>query len=87
MTTSCQLDSQRAYLCSSYPEDSLYIVCENYTGTQLMDLNIAKGTLVGVVKQGDPMGNKDRWYIDTGGKSSRLVTKWQQRPVVHQHWR
>ena len=32
-----------------------------------MDLDLAQGVMVGVVKEGDPMGNKEHWFVDTGG--------------------
>ena len=34
----------------------------------MMDLNVRAGYIVGVLKEGDPMGNKDRWFVDTGCK-------------------
>lgn len=33
-----------------------------------MDLSLNAGDLVGVVQDKDPMGNKDRWFVDNGGK-------------------
>ena len=32
----------------------------------MMDLALPMGSLVGVIKEGDPMGDKGRWYIDNG---------------------
>ena len=32
-----------------------------------MDLALRKGNVVGVIREGDPMGNKDRWFVDDGG--------------------
>jgi hypothetical protein len=61
-----QNQSHQTYLLNKFSENNLYIVSENVCGSQLMDLSLAKGTLVGVIKQGDPMGNRGRWYIDCG---------------------
>jgi len=32
-----------------------------------MDLDLAQGIMVGVIKETDPMGNKEHWFVDTGG--------------------
>lgn len=33
-----------------------------------MDLTLSAGALVAVIKEGDPMGNRDRWFVDNGGE-------------------
>ena len=45
----------------------MFVVTSDYTGKGMMELSLSKGTLVGVVKDRDPMGNKDRWFVDNGG--------------------
>ena len=37
-----------------------------------MDLSITQGWLVGVIKEGDPMGNKDKWFVDNGGEDWKM---------------
>lgn len=35
-----------------------------------MDISLTEGSLVGVVKELDPMGNKERWFVDDGGRKN-----------------
>ena len=39
----------------------------------MMGLTVKRGMMVGIVKEGDPMGNKDRWFVDTGGKETLVI--------------
>ena len=34
-----------------------------------MDISCCEADLVAVLKQGDPMGTRERWFVDRGGKS------------------
>ncbi|OWF54976.1 dynamin-binding protein-like [Mizuhopecten yessoensis] len=61
-----QSDSQRMYVTQKYPSDKLYIVNEKYTPTDTMDIPLLHRELVGVVMEKDPLGNKDRWFVDNG---------------------
>jgi len=45
----------------------LYVVTQKVTPTQQLDLTLAQGCVVAVIKENDPMGNRDRWFIDNGG--------------------
>ncbi|XP_019615513.1 PREDICTED: dynamin-binding protein-like isoform X1 [Branchiostoma belcheri] len=60
-----QTDAQKAQLQARYP-GSLYKATKQHTPTQPMDLSIAEGDLIGVIKQQDPMGGQDRWFVDNG---------------------
>lgn len=72
-----QSPSQQASLRQKYPPEKLFTAPNAVAATgQMMDLSLAAGTLVGVIKEGDPMGNKDRWFVDTGGQCSSLVACW-----------
>jgi len=50
----------------------LYVVTQRVIATQQLDLALAKGCVVAVIKQRDPMGNCDRWFIDNGGLVSQM---------------
>jgi hypothetical protein len=63
-----QSDEQRASLAKLYGPERLFTVIQDITGSQLYDLTLKKGSQVGVVKEGDPMGNRDRWFVDCGCK-------------------
>lgn len=67
-TSSSQSQSQRVYLQQKFTPDKLYKVTQSYLATDLMDLSLNAGDLVGVIQEKDPMGNKDRWFVDNGGK-------------------
>ena len=34
----------------------------------MMDISLSEGDIVGAVIEKDPMGNKERWFVDNGGK-------------------
>ena len=61
-----QSDSQRAYLRSTYAASKLFKVTKSHVAADLMDISLTEGMLVGVVKELDPMGNKERWFLDDG---------------------
>lgn len=33
-----------------------------------MEISVNVGDVVGVIKEQDPMGNKEKWFVDNGGK-------------------
>src|SRR5690349_9112316 len=53
-------------LLEKYSSTKLFTLNEDFNGSQLLDLQLSRGSLVGVMKEGDPMGNKHRYYVDTG---------------------
>jgi hypothetical protein len=63
-----QSDEQKSRLMKTYGPERLFTVTQDITGSQLYDLTLKKGSQVGVVKEGDPMGNRDRWFVDNGCK-------------------
>lgn len=67
-SSSSQVQSQKVYLQQKFPAEKLYKVSQTYTATDLMDLSLNAGDLVGIVQDKDPMGNKDRWFVDNGGE-------------------
>ncbi|XP_061166815.1 dynamin-binding protein-like [Saccostrea echinata] len=83
---SSQAQSQKVYLQQKFPAEKLYRVLQNYTASDLMDLSLNAGDLVGVVQDKDPMGNKDRWFVDNGAAKgfipSRLLQSYQSSDVT-----
>ena len=69
MDCSNQSDAQRQLLQQQYPSDKLFTVAVDVAAAQPMDLSLCRGCLVAIMKEGDPMGNKDRWFVYNGGKS------------------
>ncbi|XP_070200464.1 dynamin-binding protein-like [Littorina saxatilis] len=67
MVQSCsQSESQRSYLRQMYGGDSLYQVTQTMATQDLMDMAVTVGTLVAVIKDKDPMGGRQRWFVDDG---------------------
>ena len=67
ITEGSQTEAEKARVCTNYNEPQLYVVTQNVTASQQMDLALVKGCVVAVIKESDPMGNRDRWFIDNGG--------------------
>jgi hypothetical protein len=42
-------------------------VTTSYTAADLMDISVTEGVCVGLIVDKDPMGNKNRWFVDDGG--------------------
>lgn len=70
-----QTDMQRVFLRSSYPMEFLYMVAEDYASSDILDINLRAGDIVGVVKQQDPMGNPERWFVDNGATKGFVAAK------------
>lgn len=51
----------------AYPSCVLYVVTEVHTPTEVMDLTLYPGDHVALLKNKDPLGNSDRWFVDDGG--------------------
>jgi len=67
VSSSVQSDSQRVFVQQKYPPDKLYQVTTPYTAADLMDISVTEGVCVGLIVDKDPMGNKNRWFVDDGG--------------------
>ena len=62
-----QAEGQKIFVTQQYPANKLYRVAKTYIALDVMDISLSEGDVVGVVIEKDPMGNKDRWFVDTGG--------------------
>lgn len=78
-----QTEEQRSLLREKYTADKLYVVVEDVISTSTLDVDAARGTLIGVIKKQDPMGNTTRWYVDTGVIQGFLPSQ-KLRPVQRQ---
>lgn len=79
-----QTEEQRSSLREKYTADKLYVVVEDIASTSALDVDAARGTLIGVIKKQDPMGNTARWYVDTGVTQGFLPSQ-KLRPVQRQN--
>lgn len=50
-----------------YGVDRLYQVSQTTPASDVMDMAVSQGTLVAVIKDKDPMGGRQRWFVDDGG--------------------
>lgn len=51
-----------------YGPDKLYCVTQTPASFDPLDMFVSKGVIVGVIKDKDPMGSNQRWFVDDGGK-------------------
>eukprot|EP00094_Tigriopus_californicus_P005635 TCALIF_05432-PA protein Name:"Similar to DNMBP Dynamin-binding protein (Homo sapiens)" AED:0.05 eAED:0.05 QI:0/0.53/0.43/1/0.8/0.87/16/1294/2068 len=56
----------RTFLRGKYAAAKLFQAKEMYTPKNQLDIGVNAGDLVGVVQQKDPMGNRNRWFVDNG---------------------
>ena len=54
------------YLKSRYTAEQLYAVTADHQARETMDLTVSSGTIVGIIKDKDPLGGGDRWFVDSG---------------------
>ncbi len=60
---------------SRYPTTRMYQVTVDFKASGPMDISAKKGDVVGIIKEQDPSGGSDKWYVDNGGeyhKKSRV---------------
>lgn len=65
-----QSEATKAKLVQAYPSSKLYTVTGAYNSTDPLDIQASQDDLVAVLIQKDPMGNKERWYVDNGGETN-----------------
>ena len=65
---STQSHEQRATLSRSYAPDALYVALHAVQAQpgDPMGLTLREGDLVAIIKRADPMGNPNRWFVDSG---------------------
>lgn len=51
---------------SKYPADVIYVVAEVHTPGEVMELTLYPGDHVALLKNKDPLGKSDRWFVDDG---------------------
>lgn len=78
-----QTEEQRSLLREKYTADKLYVVVEDVASTSILEVDATRGTLIGVIKKQDPMGDTARWYVDTGVIQGFLPSQ-KLRPVQRQ---
>ena len=65
-TQAPQTAAIRTYLRGKYAAVKLFQAREAYAPKDQLDIGVNAGDLVGVVQQKDPLGNRDRWFVDNG---------------------
>ncbi|KAL0099016.1 hypothetical protein PUN28_020219 [Cardiocondyla obscurior] len=79
-----QTEEQRSVLRDKYTADKLYVAVDDIVSTSVLDMDATRGTLVGVIKKQDPMGDITRWYVDNGVTQGFLPSQ-KLRPVQRQN--
>ncbi|CAN8004345.1 unnamed protein product [Ixodes hexagonus] len=81
VTDTARTDMQRVFLKSSYPAECLFVVSQDYSSADILDISLRAGDVVGVVKRQDPMGNTGKWFVDDG-MTKGFIAAGLLRPVV-----
>ncbi|XP_060600794.1 dynamin-binding protein-like isoform X2 [Ruditapes philippinarum] len=80
-----QIDSQRIFVTQKYPANKLFRVSETHIAVDALDISLCEGDVVGVIVEKDPMGNKERWFVDNGASkgfiSKKLLIPYQPSPA------
>ncbi|XP_022096440.1 dynamin-binding protein-like isoform X2 [Acanthaster planci] len=63
---SSQSEKQKASVNSRYPANRIYLVSTDFSAQQPMDMSVKKGEIVGIIKEQDPTGSGQKWYVDNG---------------------
>ncbi|GAB1611131.1 dynamin-binding protein-like isoform X2 [Argonauta hians] len=61
-----QEKSHRKELIQKYSKQKVFKVISPYSGSDSVDISVNMNDIVGVIKEQDPMGNKNKWYVDNG---------------------
>ncbi|KAH3885546.1 hypothetical protein DPMN_009541, partial [Dreissena polymorpha] len=79
-----QMDSQKVYVTQQYVGGKLFRVTETHIAQDPMDISVCGGDVVGVIMEKDPMGNKERWFVDNGAMKGfiprKLLVSYQSSP-------
>ena len=67
VSSSVQSETQQVFMQQKYPPDKFYKVTTSYTAADSMDISLTEGACVRLIVDKDPMGNKNRWFVDDGG--------------------
>ncbi|XP_029637819.1 dynamin-binding protein isoform X2 [Octopus sinensis] len=66
MSAISQEESHRIEIMQKYGKQKVYKVISHYPGLDSMDISVNVDDIVGVIKEQDPMGNKNKWFVDNG---------------------
>ncbi|XP_069947710.1 dynamin-binding protein-like isoform X2 [Cherax quadricarinatus] len=59
-------ESVKKKVLGSYPAEIIYVVTEVHTPSEVMELTLYPGDHVALLKNKDPLGRCDRWFVDDG---------------------
>ena len=62
------LQTRRISVLGKYPAEKLRVVTNIHTPAEVMELTLYPGDIVAIIKEHDPLGRSDRWFVDDGGK-------------------
>lgn len=71
-----QSEIHRKEIKKKYPPNKLYIVTRSISGISAHDLSVTKGTIVGVIKTQNPMGDTSKWFVDNGAMQGFLENQY-----------
>ncbi|XP_059488491.1 dynamin-binding protein-like [Neocloeon triangulifer] len=78
-----QSTSRTAYLFSKYPLEKIFKVVEPWSKSEILDLSVQEGDLVAAIKQQDPMGSGERWFVDDGENKGFVAQRCLQQYLIN----
>ncbi|XP_071957132.1 dynamin-binding protein-like isoform X2 [Antedon mediterranea] len=54
---------------SRYSSEQQYQVTASFKAAEDLDMTVAQGEVVGIIKQQDPRGGQERWFVDNGAST------------------
>lgn len=65
------LQASRTKVLGQYAGEMVYVVREVHTPAEVMELTLYPGDHVALLKNKDPLGRTDRWFVDDGGEAAK----------------
>ncbi|XP_033117116.1 dynamin-binding protein-like isoform X1 [Anneissia japonica] len=64
-----QTQANKEQVMTRYSNEQLHLVTASFKAAEDLDMTVMQGEIIGVIKQQDPRGGQERWYIDNGAST------------------
>ncbi|KAJ8679503.1 hypothetical protein QAD02_015290 [Eretmocerus hayati] len=76
-----QSEVHRRAVIANYPPNKLYVATKSVSGGTPLDLSVTRGTIVGVIKTQNPMGDTSKWFVDSGAMKGFMESQYLEPSV------
>lgn len=66
-----RMQAAKTKVVGQYAGEMVYVVREVHTPAEVMELTLYPGDHVALLKNKDPLGRTDRWFVDDGGETAK----------------